>query len=52
MSEYEEYKAFPVPVHDDMLDSLARMAEPDIPLIFPQVVEYTQTDLEPAAYED
>jgi predicted phage terminase large subunit-like protein len=25
----EEYKAFPVPVHDDMLDSLARIAEPD-----------------------
>lgn len=26
----EEYKAFPVPVHDDMLDALSRIAEPDI----------------------
>lgn len=25
----QEYMAFPVPVHDDMLDALARIAEPD-----------------------
>lgn len=30
-----EYMAFPVPVHDDMLDSLARIAEPDLPLQWP-----------------
>jgi predicted phage terminase large subunit-like protein len=30
-----EYKAFPVPVHDDMLDALARIAEPDLPLKWP-----------------
>lgn len=30
-----EYKAFPVPLHDDMLDSLARIAEPDMPLKWP-----------------
>lgn len=32
----EEYKAFPVSIHDDMLDSLARIAEPDIPLQWPR----------------
>jgi predicted phage terminase large subunit-like protein len=33
----EEYKAFPVPVHDDMLDALARIAEPDLELKWPRV---------------
>jgi len=28
----EEYMAFPVSVHDDMLDALARLAEPDLAL--------------------
>lgn len=32
----EEYMAFPVPIHDDMLDSLARLAEPDLPLTWPK----------------
>lgn len=32
----EEYTSFPVPVHDDMLDSLARLLEPDIELIWPK----------------
>ena len=32
----EEYMAFPVPIHDDMLDSLARIAEPDLPLLWPK----------------
>lgn len=32
----EEYMAFPVPIHDDMLDSLARLAEPDLPLVWPK----------------
>lgn len=31
----EEYQCFPVPVHDDMLDALARMFEPDLPMIWP-----------------
>lgn len=39
----EEYKAFPVGLHDDMLDSLARIAEPDLPLVWPQ--ESTPIDL-------
>jgi predicted phage terminase large subunit-like protein len=32
----EEYMAFPVPHHDDMLDALARIADPDWPLRWPQ----------------
>ena len=32
----EEYVAFPVGLHDDMLDSLARIAEPDLRLIWPK----------------
>jgi hypothetical protein len=32
----QEYMAFPVGMHDDMLDSLARIAEPDLALIWPK----------------
>lgn len=32
----EEYMSFPVAIHDDMLDCLARIAEPDLPLVWPQ----------------
>lgn len=32
----EEYKAFPVPIHDDMLDALARLYEPDLFLEWPK----------------
>ena len=31
----EEYMAFPVGLHDDMLDALARIAEPDLKLVWP-----------------
>jgi predicted phage terminase large subunit-like protein len=31
----EEYKAFPVSLHDDMLDALARIEEPDLTLAWP-----------------
>lgn len=31
----DEFKAFPVSAHDDMLDALARIAEPDLPLAWP-----------------
>ncbi len=27
---------FPVGVHDDMLDALARLLEPDLPLLWPR----------------
>ena len=32
----EEYAAFPVGVHDDLLDALSRIAEPDLHLIWPK----------------
>lgn len=32
----EEFIPFPVGIHDDMLDSLARIQEPDLPLVWPQ----------------
>lgn len=31
----QEYAAFPVGIHDDMLDALARIAEPEMPLVWP-----------------
>lgn len=34
----QELLAFPVSRHDDMLDSLARIAEPDLPLAWPEEV--------------
>jgi predicted phage terminase large subunit-like protein len=37
----EEFVAFPVPVHDDMLDAMARMLEPDLPLVWPEDVVAT-----------
>lgn len=36
----EEFLSFPVGTHDDMLDCLARIAEPDLPLLWPQPGEY------------
>ena len=32
----EEYAAFPVSLHKDMLDALSRIAEPDMKLIWPK----------------
>lgn len=32
----EEYMAFPVGLHDDMLDALARICEPDLKLVWPE----------------
>jgi predicted phage terminase large subunit-like protein len=46
-----EYKAFPVPLHDDMLDSLARLLEPDLELIWPQSQDFDM-QLEPELTED
>jgi len=31
----QEYLTFPVPQHDDMFDALARIAEPDLTLVYP-----------------
>lgn len=49
----EEFCAFPVPLHDDMLDSLARLMDSegtvdgnkqDIPLVWPQLIVETESD--------
>lgn len=42
----EEYDAFPVPVHDDMLDALSRIVEPELCAMFPR----TEDTLKPDAY--
>jgi predicted phage terminase large subunit-like protein len=34
----EEYLCFPVPLHDDLLDALARITEEDLGCIFPEIV--------------
>lgn len=33
---HEEYLPFPVPIHDDMLDGLARLLDPDLALTWPR----------------
>jgi phage terminase large subunit-like protein len=38
----EEFKAFPVCVHDDMLDCMARITEEDLPVTFPRPVTSTR----------
>ena len=45
----EEFVAFPVGLHDDMLDALSRIAEPDLKLIWPKE-EKVITDLPPLRY--
>lgn len=48
----QEYKPFPVPIHDDMLDALARLVDPEYPLIWPDLSDLTQV-LEPeGVYDD
>lgn len=44
----EEYTAFPVPIHDDMLDALARLLEPEYPLVWPREDIGTQATTRPA----
>lgn len=48
----EEFLAFPVGTHDDMLDSLARIAEPDLPLLWPQPGQFGRRDKGWDAWED
>lgn len=47
----QEYKPFPVSVHDDMLDGLARLIEPELPLVWPESSDLTEV-YEPPAYDD
>jgi predicted phage terminase large subunit-like protein len=48
----DEYKAFPVSIHDDMLDALARIAEPDIELIWPAEINKDTAMNAPSYYGD
>jgi len=47
----EEFASFPVGLHDDMLDALARIADPDIKLIWPKE-EKLNIDLPRRIYSD
>jgi len=38
----QELLSFPVARHDDMMDALSRIAEPDLPLVWPQIPEEPQ----------
>jgi hypothetical protein len=40
----QEYDAFPVPVHDDMLDCMARILDEDLGATFPQAAEVEDYD--------
>jgi predicted phage terminase large subunit-like protein len=40
----DEYLAFPVAAHDDMLDSLARILDEDMPVIWPRSYDYAEDD--------
>lgn len=40
----EEYKAFPVSVHDDMLDALSRIYEDDLKIVWPKPVVEDRSD--------
>lgn len=43
----EEMSAFPVGLHDDMLDALSRIAEPDIPVFWPKSRDYWKRSEDP-----
>lgn len=40
----EEYDAFPVPVHDDMLDAMSRMLDEEMGAVFPRLYEEQEGD--------
>lgn len=42
----EEFAAFPVSVHDDMLDALARFLDEDLPIRFPMALSEQDDELE------
>lgn len=47
----EEYMAFPVGLHEDMLDALARMEEPDLKLSWPAVEKPKESTPTPMRHE-
>lgn len=50
----QEYKPFPVSAHDDMLDSLARLFEPDeeLALVWPESLDFEQNTEPEGTYDD
>lgn len=50
----QEYKPFPVCVHDDMLDGLARLFEPDeeLALVWPESSDFDQVTEPEGVYDD
>jgi predicted phage terminase large subunit-like protein len=47
----QEYKPFPVAIHDDMLDGFSRLIEPERPLIWPDASDFSDA-LEPESFID
>jgi predicted phage terminase large subunit-like protein len=50
----QEYKPFPVSIHDDMLDALSRFVDPDpeLALIWPDLDAFSNDRYEPEAFDD
>ena len=48
----EEYLSFPFSKHDDMLDSLARITDPNVELIWPEEITFGDTFFEPREEAD
>lgn len=48
----QEYKPFPVCIHDDMFDGLARLIEPDMPLVWPESSDLVQIYEPEGGYDD
>jgi phage terminase large subunit-like protein len=40
----QEYASFPVGLHDDMMDALSRIAEPELELVWPRESSSTKPD--------
>ena len=41
----DEYEAFPVSVHDDMLDDMARILDPEFNVIFPEDADFEELNM-------
>lgn len=48
----EEYSAFPVAIHDDMLDAQARILDPELPVCFPMAADPEERDEERSRSRD
>ena len=48
----QEYMGFPVGTHEDMLDALARMEEPDLSLAWPMLEEKKEPEYDKRTYQE